>query len=453
MAKVKTVYVCSNCEYKSVQWSGKCPSCQSWNSFEAEKGAISGSGQIKKIPSSDLGSVLQSFGELEAKPAARYVTYDKELNRVLGGGIVPGSIVLLGGEPGIGKSTLLLQLALSVKKLNILYVSGEESIDQIKLRASRIGSPNPLLNVLAETDFAFLESAIKEVNPNVIVIDSIQTLHVPEVEQTPGSIPQIRECTHKLMEIAKRQNRAIFIIGHITKDGFIAGPKILEHMVDVVLYFEGDNRHHFRVLRSSKNRFGSTGEIGLYEMQGGGLKGVENPSGILLGNQDHKLSGVAIGCSLEGIRPMLVEIQALVGPSQYSSPQRSSTGYDSKRLAMLIAVLEKRCGLKLGANDVFLNVTGGLKISDPAIDFAVIMALASSYFDDPIDGKTVFFGEVGLSGEIRTATQSTKRLKESEQMGFKMSFSSIDSIEGFAPKNLVTKTANTVMDAIRTVFQ
>ncbi|MCB0736507.1 MAG: DNA repair protein RadA [Bacteroidetes bacterium] len=451
MAKTKTVYICSNCEYKAVQWTGKCPSCNAWNSFEAQTEAKTTGKTLTQANSSELGKVLQKFDEFDAKPAARYVTYDGELNRVLGGGIVPGSITLLGGEPGIGKSTLLLQLALSVQKLSVLYVSGEESIEQVKLRASRIGQPNALMSVLAETDFGYLEAAIKEVDPKLIIIDSIQTLHSPTVEQTPGSIPQIRECTHRLMEIAKKQNRAIFIIGHITKDGYIAGPKILEHMVDVVLYFEGDNRHHFRVLRSSKNRFGSTGEIGLYEMQGSGLNQVQNPSGVLLGDRHGELSGIAIGCTLEGIRPMLIEIQALVSPSQYSTPQRSSTGFDPKRLGMLIAVLEKRCGLKIGLNDVFLNVTGGIKVADPAIDLAVIMALASSYFDEPLSSKSAFIGEVGLSGEIRKVPQAEKRLKECEQMGFNKVYTH-NLVENKSKKLKITGLQN-VMELIRSAFK
>lgn len=449
MAKRKTTYVCASCGYTSVQWSGKCPSCQAWNTIEAQTEDPSVDRAFQQKATHELGNVLQTFDAFDAKPSARYITYDAELNRVLGGGIVPGSLTLLGGEPGIGKSTLLLQLALSVQKLNLLYVSGEESLDQVKLRASRIGQPNPRLNVLAETDIAYLYAAIKAVDPRVIIIDSIQTMHSQEVEQTPGSIPQIRACTHKLMEIAKKQNRAIMIIGHITKDGYIAGPKILEHMVDVVLYFEGDNRHHFRVLRSSKNRFGSTGEIGLYEMEGSGLKGVQNPSGMMLGTRTENLSGIAISCTLEGIRPMLVEIQALVSPSQYSSPQRSSTGYDNKRMAMLLAVLEKRCGLKMGAQDVFLNVTGGLKLTDPAVDLAVVMALASSYFDEPLGAKVAYFGEVGLSGEVRTVPQTDKRLKECRQMGMEQISCQLRDQKAQSDVKRVT----TVMEAIRSVFQ
>lgn len=417
MAKDKTIYICEQCGHKSVQWKGRCPNCQSWNSFVEQRISKKAGGGSGDLQVKNLGDSLQALERFDAELLAKMVTPDSELNRVLGGGIVPGSLVLIGGEPGIGKSTLLLQLALQARSTKVLYMSGEESLNQIKLRAKRIGEPNPNLYLLAETSFDYLEAAIDETKPSLIVVDSIQTLHKPELESAPGSVSQIRDCTHGLMELAKKKSIAIFIIGHITKDGYIAGPKILEHMVDTVLYFEGERSYQYRILRTIKNRFGSTAELGIYEMRSQGLSGVENPSQLLLNKHQENLSGTAIASTMEGMRPLLVEVEALVSQSQYGTPQRSATGFDTKRLAMLIAVLEKRCGLKMGQYDVFLNVAGGLRLSDPAADLAVMAALASSFFDDALPNGVCFAGEVGLTGEIRPVSQLDRRIKEAKRLG------------------------------------
>lgn len=450
MAKLKTVYRCSNCNYSTVKWTGQCSSCGEWNSFVEE---VSSQSKNNIKIKSDSSNYLQAVEQFDVEESKRYITYDEELNRVLGGGIVPGSLILVGGEPGIGKSTLLLQLALSAKKLRLLYVSGEESASQIKLRAKRIGQPNPLLHLLTETEFSFIEDAIEKVNPQVIIIDSIQTIHKQDIESTPGSIPQIRECTNHLMHIAKKQNIAVFVVGHITKDGYIAGPKLLEHMVDTVLYFEGDRNYQFRILRTTKNRFGNTSELGIYEMLGGGLQPVNNPSEAFLGQHRESISGISIACTIEGNRPMMVEIQALVSPTQYGTAQRSSTGFDTRRLAMLIAVLEKRCGLKLGMHDVFVNITGGLKIVDPSVDLAVIAAISSSYFDLSIPFNHSFCGEVGLSGEIRPPALAEKRIIEADKMGYKKIVLS-EHVEIETKKmNISLQRENTVMSMIRHLFQ
>jgi DNA repair protein RadA/Sms len=418
MAKTKVMYVCQQCGTTSVQWRGKCPSCGAWNSYveeiitEKSKGAAA-----MDIPLKD--GELVTLDSVSPEALERIPSADEELNRVMGGGLVPGGVILLGGEPGIGKSTILLQLALQNKGLKILYVSGEESLNQIRLRANRLGDTNPNCYLLAETGLEQILQAARKTEPDVVIVDSIQTTATAAVDAAPGSIPQIRECTSELIRYAKKSEAVVFLIGHITKEGYIAGPKILEHMVDTVLYFEGDRHYNYRILRTMKNRYGSVAEIGIYEMGDKGLVPILNPSEILLTTRDESLSGIAIGATLEGMRPMLVEVQALVSPSPYSTPQRSTTGFDSKRMSMLLAVLEKRCGLRINMYDVFLNIAGGLKVDDPAIDMAVVTAMASSYNDLALPAQVCFAGEIGLSGEIRPVNQIDKRISEAEKLGFR----------------------------------
>jgi DNA repair protein RadA/Sms len=360
----------------------------------------------------------QALQDIQQSEQTRTQLQDAELNRVLGDGMVPGSLILFGGEPGIGKSTLMLQLAILETKLRVLYVSGEESDQQIKMRADRIGHKNENCFILTETNLQNIFLQAEEIQPDLLVIDSIQTLYSNQIESSPGSISQVRECTAQLLRYAKLSDVPVFLIGHITKEGALAGPKVLEHMVDVVLQFEGDRNHVYRLLRTIKNRFGSTNELGIYEMQGSGLRQVENPSEILITNTDSELSGISIASTLEGARPLLIEVQALVSSAAYGTPQRSSTGFDAKRLNMLLAVLEKRCGFKLGAKDVFLNIAGGIKVDDPAIDLAVVSAIMSSNADLPIASKIAFSAEVGLSGEIRPVNRIEQRISEAEKLGF-----------------------------------
>lgn len=417
MAKVRSAYFCQNCGYETPKWLGKCPSCAEWNTFVEE--VIE-----KNIPSvvafstSSRNAKPQTLQSIEKQEHERIFLKDAELNRVLGGGLVPGSLILFGGEPGIGKSTLLLQLAVAETSLRVLYVSGEESEQQIKMRAERVGTLNQQCYILTETNIQNIFKQAEETNPELVVIDSIQTLYSTQIESSPGSISQVRECTAQLLRYAKQTGVPVFLIGHITKEGSLAGPKVLEHMVDAVLQFEGDRNHVYRLLRSMKNRFGSTNELGIYEMIGSGLRQVENPSEILITNTDNSLSGISIAATLEGIRPMLIEVQALVSSAAYGTPQRSSTGFDSKRLNMLLAVMEKRCGFKLGAKDVFLNIAGGIKVDDPAIDLAVVAAVLSSNVDLPIDNKTALSAEVGLSGEVRPVNRVDQRISEAEKLGF-----------------------------------
>jgi DNA repair protein RadA/Sms len=417
--KNKLIYVCQQCGTTSAKWSGKCTSCGAWNSIIEEIVPD----KTRNNPSVSLKDTnIATLGSLTPDVVTRIITKDNELNRVMGGGIVPGSVVLLGGEPGIGKSTVMLQLALENKELKILYVSGEESLNQIKLRANRIGLTNDNCYLFPETTLEQIISAAKKIEPDLIIIDSIQTVSAMNIDTAPGSVVQIRECTSELISYAKKNETAIFLIGHITKDGYIAGPKILEHMVDTVLYFEGDRHYNYRILRTMKNRFGSVAEIGIYEMSDKGLAPILNPSEILLTTRDETLSGIAIAAMLEGLRPMLVEIQALVSPSPYSTPQRTATGFDAKRMAMHLAVLEKRCGLRINIHDVFLNIAGGLKVEDPAIDLAAIAAMASSFNDIALPAEACFAGEVGLSGEIRPVYQIEMRIGEAEKLGFKKFF-------------------------------
>lgn len=435
MAKLKKAYFCQNCGYQSSKWLGQCPSCKEWNTFVEEiiqKESTNGAQSISNKRQSSPIAVQ----DIKQGENVRYRLVDNEFNRVLGGGVVPGSLILFGGEPGIGKSTLLLQIALKWNGVKILYISGEESEQQIKMRADRIGIEHNNCFLLSETNLQNIQQQLASVEADILVIDSIQTLHSNYIESSAGSISQIRECAGQLMKFAKETATPVFLIGHINKEGSIAGPKVLEHMVDVVLQFEGDRNHMYRLLRSSKNRFGPTNELGIYEMQGSGLKEVSNPSEILLPNREELLSGSAISASLEGLRPLLIEIQALVSTAAYGTPQRSATGFDTRRLNMLLAVLEKRCGFKLGTKDVFINIAGGIKVLDPAIDLAVLCAILSSSTDLSIDSKTAFCAEIGLSGEIRPVNKVEQRIAEAEKLGFDRIFISKYNLKGLDLKNL-----------------
>ena len=421
MVKVKTTFFCQNCGAQSAQWMGKCKACKQWNTIVEEVVSKTQNKSTWKTGTTQKGNIAQSIQEISLENEPRIDTSDKELNRVLGGGIVPGSLVLLGGEPGIGKSTLLLQVALLLQH-KVLYVTGEESDKQIRMRAERLGLKESSCHILTETNTQNIFQQIVAVQPDLLVVDSIQTLQTNSIESSPGSISQIRECTSELMKFAKESGTPVILIGHINKDGHIAGPKILEHMVDVVLQFEGDRNHVYRILRANKNRFGSTAELGIYEMQSQGLREVSNPSEILISQKDEALSGVAISATMEGVRPLMIETQALVSSAVYGTPQRSATGFDLRRLSMLLAVLEKRCGFKLGAKDVFLNITGGIKVDDPAIDLGVVCAILSSNVDMAIDDKSCFAAEVGLSGEIRPINRCEQRIQEAEKLGFERIF-------------------------------
>lgn len=433
MAKIRTTYFCQNCGAESSKWIGKCPSCGEWNTYVEEVVQKEGSGRgswqqgQEKAKRSAMPRKLKDIPDEEFP---RLVTNDQELDRVLGGGIVPGSLMLIGGEPGIGKSTLMLQIALMLNNTKVLYVSGEESESQIKMRAERMKFHSDNCYLLSETNTQQIFQQIEILNPGLLVIDSIQTLHSKHVESAAGSVSQVRECTAEIMKFAKETGTPVFLVGHITKDGAIAGPKILEHMVDTVLQFEGDQHLSYRILRTSKNRFGATNELGIYEMRTDGLREVTNPSEILLTQREEALNGVAIGAMMEGNRPLLIEVQSLVGPATYGTPQRSSTGHDAKRLNMLLAVLEKRGGMKLGQQDVFLNIAGGLRVDDPALDLAVCASLISSYEDTPIPDLLCFVGEIGLGGEIRAVNRIESRIAEANKLGFKKIMVSKYSIKG-----------------------
>ncbi len=422
MAKIKTTFFCQNCGTQHSKWLGQCHACSEWNTIveeviqKEEKSSWQPlKSELKKAPKP------LRIRDIDASHEIRLNTSDGELNRVLGGGLVPGSLTLLGGEPGIGKSTLLLQISLQLP-FKTLYVSGEESQKQIKMRAERITTTGDNCYILTETKTQNIFKQIQEMEPEIVIIDSIQTLHTDYIDSAAGSISQIRECTAELIKFAKETNVPVLLIGHITKDGTIAGPKILEHMVDTVLQFEGDRNHVYRILRSLKNRFGATAEIGIYEMLGSGLREVANPSEILISHKDEALSGTAIATTLEGMRPLMLEIQALVSTAVYGTPQRSTTGYNAKRLNMILAVLEKRAGFRLGAKDVFLNITGGITVDDPAIDLAVVAAILSSNEDIPVGKDFCFAGEVGLAGEIRPVNRVDQRILEAEKLGFSTIF-------------------------------
>jgi DNA repair protein RadA/Sms len=417
MSKVKTSFFCQSCGTQHAQWQGQCNSCKQWNTLTEEVVEKPDKKNWKSKNKAGKISKPLKINQIEISSESRINTGDAELNRVLGGGIIPGALMLLGGEPGIGKSTLLLQIAMTVG-CKVLYVSGEESQRQIKIRSDRMDASSDQCYVLSETKTQNIFSQIENLAPELVVIDSVQTLHTDYIDSSPGSVSQIKECTAEFIKFAKETHVPVFLVGHITKDGQIAGPKILEHMVDVVLHFEGDRNHIYRILRTQKNRFGATSEIGIYEMQSKGLRAVSNPSELLISEKDEKLSGHAIAATIEGIRPLMIEIQALVSTAVYGTPQRTTTGYNAKRLNMLLAVLEKRAGFALGAKDVFINITGGISIADPAIDLAVIVAILSSYHDLDVSENFCFAAEVGLSGEIRPVPKTEQRIQEASKLGF-----------------------------------
>ncbi len=417
MSKVKTSFFCQSCGTQHSQWQGQCNSCKQWNTLNEVVVEKSDKKNWKTEKKASVISKPLEINQIEISSESRIDTGDAELNRVLGGGIIPGALILLGGEPGIGKSTLLLQIAMNLG-CKVLYVSGEESQRQIKIRSDRVNTSSDQCYVLSETKTQNIFSQIETLAPELVVIDSVQTLHTDYIDSSPGSVSQIKECTAEFIKFAKETHVPVFLVGHITKDGQIAGPKILEHMVDVVLHFEGDRNHIYRILRTQKNRFGATSEIGIYEMQSKGLRVVTNPSELLISEKDEKLSGHAIAATIEGIRPLMIEIQALVSTAVYGTPQRTTSGYNTKRINMLLAVLEKRAGFALGAKDVFINITGGISIADPAIDLAVIVAILSSYHDIDVSENFCFAAEVGLSGEIRPVPKIEQRIQEASKLGF-----------------------------------
>lgn len=457
MAKSKTLFFCQSCGYESPKWIGKCPSCGSWNSFVEEVVSKNETDRNDWRQDSTKSRVSKpkTLNEIESTGEIRIATPDEELNRVLGGGIVPGSLILIGGEPGIGKSTLMLQLGLSLQKAKILYVSGEESEQQIKMRAERLSTKpqgsNENFYMLAETGTKNIFQAIETVQPNLVIIDSIQTLHSHMLDSSAGSIGQVRQCAGELMKFAKETNTPVFLVGHITKDGMLAGPKVLEHMVDTVLQFEGDRHLAYRILRTTKNRFGSTSEIGIYEMLGNGLREVSNPSEILISQKDGQLSGATIGATIEGNRPLLIEIQSLVSPASYGTPQRTPTGFDQKRLNMLLAVLEKRCGFRMGTQDVFVNMAGGIYVEDPAIDLALCISIISSMEEIPVSDKICFAAEIGLGGELRAVNRIDQRISEAEKLGFQEIY-----ISKYSQKSLDLKKAKITVKSfgkLEEVFQ
>lgn len=418
MPKAKTVFVCQNCGVESAKWIGRCPSCKEWNTYHEEIISAASSNDPSFMRDEQKKKPLL-LDNIEADEKNRHKTGISELDRILGGGMVSGSLILLGGEPGVGKSTLALQLALALKQKTILYVSGEESEEQISLRAKRLKGSNPSCYILSETILENILTHSENLKPGLIIIDSIQTISTGMLESAAGSVSQVRECAAQLLKYSKITGIPVFLIGHITKDGTLAGPKVLEHIVDVVLYFEGDNNYVYRILRSIKNRFGSTSEIGIFEMAESGLKEVNNPSDLFINQHDEPLSGISIAATVDGLRPFLIETQALVSSAVYGTPQRSSTGFDIRRLNMLLAVLEKRAGFRLGIKDVFLNIAGGIKVTDPAIDLAIVSSVLSSNLDIPVARDVCFAGETGLSGEIRPVSRIEQRVREASKMGLK----------------------------------
>ncbi|MBR2945399.1 MAG: DNA repair protein RadA [Bacteroidaceae bacterium] len=460
-AKDKTMYVCEYCGQDSVRWVGKCPSCGRWNSMKeitVRDGKASGTAAARAALQTAGKNRVQPLNvrEIKADAEPRMDMHDGELNRVLGGGMVPGSLVLLGGEPGIGKSTLVLQTVLRMHGKRILYVSGEESARQIKLRADRLmnGAEGSEMLVLCETCLEQVFEHIEETQPDLVVMDSIQTMQTESVESSPGSLSQIRECAASLLRYAKGGGVSVILIGHINKEGSLAGPKVLEHIVDTVLQFEGDQHHLYRILRSIKNRFGSTSELGIYEMRHDGLREVSNPSELLLSDNRDGLSGIAIACAMEGVRPLMIETQALVSTAAYGTAQRSTTGFESRRLNMLLAVLEKRVGFKLAAKDVFLNIAGGLRVTDPAIDLGVMAAVLSSNGDMPIDGNVCMAGEVGLSGEIRPVSRIEQRIAEAQRLGFRRMILPAHNMNGINPAHYKIELVpvRRVVEAVRELF-
>lgn len=450
MAKTKTKFNCTECGYEAAKWYGKCPSCQAWNTMVEETESVIKT-QGMNSPLFHSKEKALSIINIESSNEARVQTGIGELNRVLGGGIVPGSLILVGGDPGIGKSTLLLQTshALAHSGLRVLYVSGEESVRQTKLRADRLGALSPELYVLCETNMDLVEEAINSIQPQFLVIDSIQTVYIPEVTSAPGSVAQVRECTARFMRVAKGLGIATVLVGHVTKEGAIAGPRLLEHMVDCVLYFEGERHHTYRLLRAVKNRFGSTNEIGIFEMNESGLVEVENPSELFLSERPLGVAGSTVVASMEGTRPVLVELQALISSTHFPSPRRMCTGVDHHRMGLIIAVLEKRMGMFLQNQDAYLNVAGGVKLDEPAVDLAIAVSIASSFRDIPTKPFDVMFGEVGLTGEVRAVSRAEQRVKEAEKLGFKRIIMPERSLKGWKhPKGIEIIGINTVADAL-----
>ncbi|MDD2313368.1 MAG: DNA repair protein RadA [Proteiniphilum sp.] len=454
MAKLKSVYFCSNCGHESPKWMGKCPSCGEWSTFVEE--LIRKDAASKQEDTRSFGegkSIPTTLREIKADEEPRIDMRDIELNRVLGGGLVPASVVLIGGEPGIGKSTLVLQTILKLNGIRTLYVSGEESARQLKLRAERIGIENDDCLIVCETNLDEIFKHVKQVSPQLLIIDSIQTVYSDALESSPGSISQVRECAASLLKFAKHSGTPVLLIGHITKEGSIAGPKILEHIVDTVLQFEGDQHYMYRILRGIKNRFGSTAELGIYEMNQSGLREVSNPSELLLTQNHDGLSGVSIAAAIEGVRPFVIETQSLVSTAAYGTPQRSATGFDIRRMNMLLAVLEKRAGFKLAQKDVFLNIAGGLRVNDPGMDLSVISAVLSSSLDMAIDRETCLCGEVGLSGEIRPVNRIEQRIQEAEKLGFSRMLIPANNLKGIQKKTtLELQQVKRVSDAFRILF-
>ncbi len=465
MAKDKIVYVCNNCGQESTKWVGKCPACGQWNTMKEMRVAADTARQVATSAAAQVGHQLRKnrvlrLSEISSHDDPRIDMHDAELNRVLGGGLVPGSIVLLGGEPGIGKSTLLLQTVLSLAEKRILYVSGEESAHQLKMRAARLLSSLPTssevtdLLILCENSLETIFEHIRDVQPEIVVIDSIQTIATDEVDSSAGSIAQVRECASSLLRFAKTSGVPVILIGHITKEGTLAGPKILEHIVDTVIQFEGDQHYMYRILRSIKNRFGSTSELGIYEMQQTGLRQVSNPSELLLTQEHEGLSGIAISTAIEGVRPFLLETQALVSTAAYGTPQRQATGFDQRRLNMLLAVLEKRVGFKLVQKDVFINIAGGLRVTDMAMDLSVIAAVLSSNVDTPLEGGWCMCGEVGLSGEVRPVSRIEQRVAEAQKLGFRHIIIPRHNLQSLNTKTLQIELhpVRKVEEALRTLF-
>lgn len=454
MPKTKTVYVCTSCGTQSPKWMGRCVACGAWNTYVEEVLEKEGARPFDwKTNGGGKGSSRpRTLSEIEGQGAPRLVTPDLEFNRVLGGGLVPGSLVLIGGEPGIGKSTLLLQVALEMKNVKVLYVSGEESEQQVKLRATRLRRNSPDCFILTETHTQNIFTHASQLKPDVLVVDSIQTLYSDLNDATPGSITQVRECAGELQRYAKETGVTVIMIGHITKDGAIAGPKLLEHMVDTVLQFEGDRNYNYRILRTAKNRFGPASELGIYEMTSDGLRGVSNPSELLISERTEPASGVAIAATVEGLRPMLIEVQALVSRSAYGMPQRTTTGFDTRRLHILLAVLEKRGGFKFGTQDVFLNIAGGIYVDDPAIDLAIVCGLLSSYDDKPIVKGICFAAEVGLSGEVRGVNRIEQRIAEAERLGFEKIVISHHNRKGLKKSAIQIQTVTKVEEVYQMLF-
>lgn len=451
-SKIKKAFFCTHCGYQSPKWLGKCPSCNEWNTFVEE--IIQQENKQDFLPLSNQQKQPVAIQDINPEHYDRIFIKDSELSRVLGGGIVPGSVILFAGEPGIGKSTLMMQLALSLHNVKVMYVSGEESDLQIKMRADRLSYSNPQCFIFTETDLSLIFQALDKIQPQLLIVDSVQTLESPLLDSPQGSVSQIKETVSQLIKYAKTTGVPVFIIGHVTKEGSIAGPKILEHMVDVVLQFEGDMHYAYRIVRGVKNRFGSANELGIYEMGQGGLKPVDNPSEILLGYSDIQLSGITVGCTMEGMRPMLIETQALVSSAVYGTPQRSSTGFDLRRLNMLLAVLEKRCGFKISMKDVFLNIAGGFKVDDPSMDLPVICSIFSSNLDIPIDKTICFAAEVGLSGEIRPVNMINARIKEAAKLGFKQFMLSEYNKKNIEekPKGIDLIFVKTMQDVLKQLF-